>query len=589
MRRSPGADAVRICPECKGRTEERVCPSCRITTVDEAVLSGQDLVGRVFAERYEVQDILGRGGMGAVYRARHVAMDSTVALKVLRRETSGDLDSIERFYREARAASRLHHPNTIRVFDFGQSDDGQLFLAMEFLDGHTLRAELRRMGRLDESRVLRIGEQVAMSLGEAHHAGIIHRDVKPENIFLLQLLGVPDFVKVLDFGVARNVGADSMTRTGLAIGTPAYMSPEQARGERVDGRSDLYSLGVMMFEMAAGIPPFESSTPMHLMMKHLNDVPPRLSEVCGGDVSPAFDALVMSLLSKSADDRPRDASDLLDRISAAKGARAAGAGVVTAFLQAPREAQTPTRNGSAAFLDAPKAPTPTTPMAVFSTGGELRGPTARAPEPARTPTPPRSPMVSSAPSEILAGAGRGHAGRNAAIVVLVSILAAAAAGGAWWWTSRSGDEGATVATGEVPAAPASPSPAAAVPVASPSVPAPAPSPAPAAPPPVAGVPPAPAPEAAAPRRLPVSVVLDGTPAGARVVDRDGGAPLGTLPAPLEVAPDRVLKVRVQAPGYRPQDLDIGWEEARVNPERMVRLQKRASPGPRPAADDGWDL
>ena len=242
-RRWPGGPPMRICPECKTRTEERTCPSCRITTVDESVLSGQDLVGRVFVERYEVVQLLGRGGMGAVYQARHLAMDSQVALKVLRRDASGDLESIERFYREARSASRLQHPNTIRVFDFGQSDDGQLFLAMEYLDGHTLRSEVRRVGRMDEARVLHIAEQVARSLGEAHSKGIVHRDVKPENIFLLNdIVGQPDFVKVLDFGVARTVTNESLTRTGLAIGTPAYMSPEQARGEKVDGRSDLYSL-----------------------------------------------------------------------------------------------------------------------------------------------------------------------------------------------------------------------------------------------------------------------------------------------------------------------------------------------------------
>lgn len=280
--------------------------------------------------------------MGAVYRARHLAMDSVVALKVLRREASEDLDAIERFYREAKSASKLKHPNTITVFDFGQSDDGQLFIAMEHLEGRSLRAELRRVGRMPEARALRVAEQVAMSLGEAHSKGIVHRDIKPENIFLMELYGVHDFVKVLDFGVAHTASNDSITRTGLAVGTPSYMSPEQAQGAKVDARADLYSLGVMMFEMVAGIPPFESNTPMHLMLMHMNDAPPSLRTVCGDDVGSGFEKLVMDLLAKSVSDRPASADVLLERIHELKehaSTVVAGIGVD----QAGHSAMTPVR------------------------------------------------------------------------------------------------------------------------------------------------------------------------------------------------------------------------------------------------------
>ncbi len=251
---------MRVCPQCHRRVEQRICPTCRITTVDEGALRGEDLVGRVFADKYEVLALLGRGGMGAVYRARNIALDSPVALKVLRREASEDLQAIERFYREARAASRLRHPNTIRVFDFGQSeDDGRLFLAMEYLEGTTVAAEVRREGRLDEERILRIVEQVCMSLAEAHgtQPPIVHRDVKPANVFLTHQVGLRDFVKVLDFGIAKLAGEESLTRSAERPGTPPYMSPEQCLGKPLDGRSDLYSLGAMMYEMASGSPPFQ--------------------------------------------------------------------------------------------------------------------------------------------------------------------------------------------------------------------------------------------------------------------------------------------------------------------------------------------
>jgi serine/threonine-protein kinase len=588
---------MRICPECKGRTPERVCPTCRITTVDEAALSGHDLLGKVFVDRYEIVELLGRGGMGAVYRARHIAMDSQVALKVLRREASTDLDSIERFYREARAASRLAHPNTIRVFDFGQSEDGQLFLAMEYLEGRTLRAEVRRVGRMDPSRVLRIAEQIARSLGEAHEKGIVHRDVKPENIFLMTMIGHPDFVKVLDFGVARTLAGESLTRTGLAIGTPAYMSPEQARGERVDGRSDLYSLGVMMFEMAAGIPPFESSTPMHLMLKHISEPPPRLSDVCGGGIPPDFEALVHQLLAKVADDRPHDASALLDRIA-----------VLRSTVPTPRETQatltlgaehpTPPRSDSTPFLGRPE-PTPTTPMnaavaeglngpsrqgATFlgapplhGEGPRSQGTAAQETRTVLTPVP--------TPSLDLGPAPGGRRSRWVPVVVAGAIGVVVIALGAGWLMSQA------TSTSEVPVPAAVPTSAEAAKGTAPVAPAqaaPAPATMPATPPATpAATPSPPAPPAvapAAPAPAPAKARLSGTPDGAKVARLPDGALLGRLPLDIDVPPGTTLRVRITAPGYKSTDLALAYDEVLATPARSVKLSKKASGG-----GDGWDL
>ncbi len=305
---------TRICPQCKQRMEATRCPKCRITTVDERSLKGEGLIGQVFADKYQVEALLGRGGMGAVYRARHLAMDSVVAIKVMRREAAEDLEAIERFYREARAASRLKHVNTIRVFDFGQSEEGLLYLVMEYLEGTSLREEMRRVGRMEEGRVLRIAEQVCKALGEAHAMDppIVHRDIKPENVFLVAMRGEVDFVKVLDFGIAKTGGDPSLTQG--AIGTPKYMSPEQGGGKRVDGRSDLYSLGVMLYEMVCGHAPFESDTPLRLLLMHMQEPIPPLTGACPG-VSREFAGLVHALLEKDPGRRPASADEVLARIA----------------------------------------------------------------------------------------------------------------------------------------------------------------------------------------------------------------------------------------------------------------------------------
>ena len=233
-------------------------------------------VGKVIDGRYEIQNRIGEGGMGVVYKARQVSIDRIIALKMLNQQMAQDPTWVQRFYNEAKACSRLQHPNTIRMFDFGQTGDGRLFMTMEFLDGMVLRTAIGT-GTMAPQRVIKILIQCCASLAEAHAIGIIHRDLKPDNVFLLNMAGSPDFVKVLDFSVAKLLqeGDRMKTQAGVVFGTPQYMSPEQGRGLPLDARSDLYALGVLGFEMLTGRVPFHDDNPMTVIQMQLRaEIPP---------------------------------------------------------------------------------------------------------------------------------------------------------------------------------------------------------------------------------------------------------------------------------------------------------------------------
>jgi serine/threonine-protein kinase len=232
-------------------------------------------VGKVIDNRYEILARVGEGGMGVVYKARQLSIDRVIALKMLNQQMQGDQTWVQRFYNEAKACSRLQHPNTIRMFDFGQTPEGRLFMTMEFLDGVSLRDALQR-GPLAPQRVIKVLIQCCASLAEAHSIGIIHRDIKPDNVFLLNMAGSPDFVKLLDFSVAKLLEGDRMkTQAGVVFGTPQYMSPEQGRGLPLDARSDLYALGILAFEMLTGNVPFNDENPMTVIQMHLHGaIPP---------------------------------------------------------------------------------------------------------------------------------------------------------------------------------------------------------------------------------------------------------------------------------------------------------------------------
>ena len=268
--------------------------------------------GETFAGRYRVEAVVGRGGMGTVYKARDTELDEIVAIKTLRPELVVDDESRERFKDEIRLTRRITHRNVVRTHDFGEAN-GIWYITMEFVEGLTVRQLLDARGTLGVESALAIGSQLAESLGVAHATGVIHRDIKPQNL----LLDAEGVLKVMDFGVARLAtgSAARHTQAGLIVGTPAYMSPEQLTGEEVDARSDLYSVGVVLFELLTGRLPIDGATVMALFAKVLSEEPPRPGSLVPG-VPPALDALVVQLLAKRPEDRIERADVLLERLQA---------------------------------------------------------------------------------------------------------------------------------------------------------------------------------------------------------------------------------------------------------------------------------
>ena len=274
------------------------------------------LIGSTIAGRYRIEARVGSGAMGAVYRAEQAGLGRRVALKIVNRDRQVDGDTLARFRREATALSALHHPNTVRVFDFGSTTDGLLFLAMELLEGEPLTDRLLRDGPLPLPVALGITQQVLRSIGEAHARGIVHRDLKPDNIFLARVTGEHQpIVKVLDFGIAKAVAGDRTidqfeTLDGTVFGTPRYMSPEQAGGRALDPRSDLYSVGIMLYELIAGHPPFVDSDAVVVMARHIRDKAELLSRAAPLRKIPAsLDAVVSRALAKQADERFQTAEE----------------------------------------------------------------------------------------------------------------------------------------------------------------------------------------------------------------------------------------------------------------------------------------
>jgi serine/threonine-protein kinase len=295
------------------------------------------LLGQVVAKRYRIRELLGEGGMGAVYLAEHTHMRKRVALKLLHADMSNDPDVLARFRREAEAAARVEHPNVATATDFGQTEDGSFFLVLEYVEGTSLRQALTG-GPMPPARALQIARQIALALDRAHGAGVIHRDLKPENVMLVQKGDEADFVKVLDFGIAKvephaRDSTQPLTRFGTILGTPEYMAPEQALGEIVGPLADLYALGVMLYEMLTGKHPFDAGDRMAILSMHIvAPVPPMVDRNPAVTVAPPIEALVRQLLEKDAKGRPQGARALVVEIEAA----AAQAGVDLPFLHSSR-------------------------------------------------------------------------------------------------------------------------------------------------------------------------------------------------------------------------------------------------------------
>jgi len=225
-------------------------------------------VGSVFAERYEVLEELGRGGMGEVYRVKDEKLDEEMALKVLKPEIAVHKDMIERFKNELKLARKIAHRNVCKMYDLNEEEETP-YITMEYVKGEDLKSSIRKKGKLDEKEAVAVAKQVCEGLVEAHELGVVHRDLKPQNI----MIDEKGNAKVMDFGIARSVEAAGMTQTGMMIGTPDYMSPEQAEGEEADQRSDIYAMGVILYEMVTGGVPFKGDTAFSVALKHKTKLP----------------------------------------------------------------------------------------------------------------------------------------------------------------------------------------------------------------------------------------------------------------------------------------------------------------------------
>jgi serine/threonine-protein kinase len=433
------------CPQC-GRSFPR---SVKLCPNDGAVLEHGDgvraQIGDVLDGKYKLDAFLSQGGMGAVYKATHVMLGRTVAVKLINPEFVTSTEAVRRFQREARAATSLNHPNIVSVFDLGQTPQGTLYIAMEFVEGPSLKSVITKGGPLEPMRIIPLLRQVASALGAAHRHGIVHRDLKPQNIMIARSADGHESAKLVDFGIAKTFDdATQLTTSGSTMGTPQYMSPEQAAGQTVDGRSDLYSLGIVMYEMLSGDVPFNDKSLTAIIIKHMNEAPqPPSLKNPAARIPEALEATVLRCLEKDPANRFQTAEEFTAALQGAAhlihGVAAMPAGQ-DAVLE--HQATIPAVQGTIPLgpARAGTSSSSAAPLAAPSTVRLSSDTRATAARPASSPPAPTP--VAARPTS---------ASNNGAVAVLIAAIVFAL-GGAMYYVVRGGSPAPASVSTETPAA-----------------------------------------------------------------------------------------------------------------------------------------
>ena len=473
------------CPTCGATYENsvKICP--KDGSVLEATVEIDARVGQTLDGKYRLDSQLGAGGMGAIYKATHLMLDKQVAVKLIKPELVTSPDLVRRFQREARAAGNLSHPNIAAAYDLGQTQDGTLYIAMELVNGPSLKDVIRTMGPMPVDRAIRIMRQVGSALALAHRHNIIHRDLKPHNIMLATDGQGHEVAKLLDFGIAKTFDEAStqLTQTGFVLGTPQYMSPEQAAGRPIDGRSDLYSLGIILYEMLIGEVPFNDPSTPAVLVKHLTEIPaPPSIRRPDVHVSPELEAIALRCLEKDPAARFQSADEFLAALPAETGSDTATARVVpvpamsdrTVVLPPPGSAGAatelaetlPPASAAARMSDATVVTPPPGPPAQDSAAAAVTLPPAapRPSTPASAPVPPAPASVAAAsprppaPSVPVAAAPRAAASSSSSggsrplrDIILLVVLLLLVVGGVAYAAMRMGIFGGRAADSETAA------------------------------------------------------------------------------------------------------------------------------------------
>jgi serine/threonine-protein kinase len=531
------------------------------SAVQQAASGPDPLIGKTVNERFKIVALIARGGMGKVYRAEQAPLGRVCALKILNPNYAGDSDPEfhKRFFLEASIASKLTHPNTVTIFDYGRDED-IYYIAMEYLEGRTLHRAIREEAPFDEERAAHVARQICRALREAHSLGVIHRDLKPANIYLVEHADESDFVKVLDFGLVKNVdgNTEELTQAGLFMGSPKYMSPEQIRGDRVDARTDIYSLGIVLYEMVTGKVPFDRANSVNTLMAHVNEPPPPLRQMNPAcSASGVLEEIIFKCIAKN----PGDRFASMDEVLAAL--KKSGSGALTGTMMASSTGQFSAVSGHISEPSSPLNARNTT------ASGPQSGPASLSGQSQSGPLPNLGTALPTDQSDL--APKKSNKGVLLAVGGLLAVAAVA---------------GIALSQNKADATPTQPSAPAATTSAPPQVPPPPTTPAASA---TASAAPA------APEKFSIRIESEPSGASVRLREKDGEEVCGATPCEVtlkgdDIAKGKELKVYLSKRGYQTDSKTFKVGDEKVSLKLSAAGGGGPAPGPRqppPGGDSGF--